>query len=237
MFASLFAFRRFPFIQVLAGLPFFCAFLVLSPVVAFAHSADYDFSSMSRTAIGLAYLKLGYQHILPLGLDHILFILCLFLLSPSLKSVIWQATAFTIAHSITLALAMYGLIHPPAAMVEAVIALSIVLVAVENILTDQLRPWRMLLVFFFGLIHGMGFAGVLMELGLPKEELLTAILTFNLGVEVGQVTVILLCYGLVGLWFGKKEWYHRRIVIPASVLIAAIALYWTVERTVASIHS
>jgi len=211
--------------------------LLVFAVPSFAHTVNYDFSKMSRTDIGLTYLKLGYQHIIPLGIDHILFVTSIFLLSPSLKKVLWQATAFTIAHSITLALAMYGIIKPPSAIVEPVIALSIVLVAMENLITNKLHPWRLLIIFCFGLVHGMGFASALVGLGLPQKEFLTAILTFNAGVEIGQVTVILICYFLVGLWFGKKQWYHKRIVIPASVIIALIALYWTVERTAASLHS
>ena len=205
-------------------------------VTCFAHTVNYDFSKMSRTYIVLAYLKLVFQHIIPLGVDHILFITSIFLLSPSLKKVIWQATAFTLAHSITLALAMYGVIKPPAAIVEPIIALSIVLVAVENLVKQKLHPWRVLIIFCFGLVHGMGFASALVGLGLPEKQFLVAIITFNLGVEMGQITVILLAFLIVGIWFGKKPWYHQRIVIPASVLIAMIALYWTIERTAASLH-
>lgn len=222
----------FPFkIFFLLGL-----FIIYCVVPGFAHTVNYDFSNMSGTDVGLAYLKLGYQHIIPLGVDHILFILSIFLLSPNLKKVIWQATAFTIAHSITLGLAMYGFIKPVSAIVEPVIALSIVLVAVENLITQKLQPWRVLIIFGFGLVHGMGFAGALTGLGLPENQFLTAILTFNLGVEMGQISVILIAYFLVGFWFGSKPWYHRRIVVPASVLIALIALYWTIERTFASLQ-
>lgn len=179
----------------------------------------------------MMYLKLGFTHIVPLGLDHILFVVCLYLLNPKLKSVFWQATAFTLAHSITLGLAMYGYISPPSHIVEPLIALSIFFVAVENILTDKLKPTRIIVVFLFGLLHGMGFAGVLTELGLPEKEFVTALVTFNVGVELGQIFVILACFALVGAWFSKKTWYKNRIVIPASAIIAAIALYWTIERT------
>jgi hypothetical protein len=186
------------------------------------------------------YLKLGFTHILPLGLpfeeaiqtlDHILFVLCIFLLNPKLKSVIWQATAFTVAHSITLGLAMYGVISPPAYIVEPVIALSIFFVAVENILTDKLKPSRIAIVFIFGLIHGLGFAGALTDLGLPQKEFVTGLLTFNLGVELGQITIILMAWLLIGMWFSKKPWYKTRVVTPISALIALMALYWTIERT------
>jgi hypothetical protein len=224
----------FPF--AIKSLFIFIGLMAVSGFACFAHTVNYDFSTMSRTDIGLAYLKLGYQHIIPLGVDHILFITSIFLLSPSLKKVIWQATAFTIAHSITLGLAMYGIIKPPTSIVEPMIALSIVLVAVENLVTDKLHPWRVFIIFCFGLVHGMGFASALVGLGLPEKQFMVAILSFNAGVEAGQISVILLAYLLVGIWFGKKTWYHQRVVIPASVVIALIALYWTIERTVSSLH-
>lgn len=198
---------------------------------ALAHTGRNDLSGIPRTEIGMMYLKLGFTHIVPLGLDHILFVVCLYLLNPKLKTVIWQATAFTVAHSITLGLAMYGYISPPSHIVEPLIALSIFYVAVENILTDKLKPTRIIVVFLFGLLHGMGFAGVLTELGLPDKEFVTALITFNVGVELGQITVILGCFALVGAWFSQKNWYKSRVVIPVSALIALIALYWTIERT------
>ncbi|MGQ0830001.1 MAG: HupE/UreJ family protein [Bacteroidota bacterium] len=207
----------------------FTALLFLFPASAAAHAADL--SQFSRSDIALIYLKLGFTHIIPLGLDHILFVLSLFFLNPKLKTVIWQATAFTVAHSITLGLAMYGLISPPAYIVEPIIALSIMFVAIENIISDKLKPSRILIVFAFGLIHGLGFANVLTDLGLPENRFLISLLTFNLGVELGQVAVILLAWLLIGKWFHEKAWYRKRIVIPTSVLIAVIAMYWTMERT------
>ena len=205
--------------------------ILLFSLYAIAHTGRHDLSGIPRSEIGRMYLKLGFTHIVPLGLDHILFVVCLYLLNPKLKSVFWQATAFTLAHSITLGLAMYGYISPPSHIVEPLIALSIFFVAVENILTDKLKPTRIIVVFLFGLLHGMGFAGVLTELGLPEKEFVTALITFNVGVELGQISVILACFALVGAWFSKKSWYKNRIVIPASAIIAAIALYWTIERT------
>ncbi len=207
-------------------------FLFTGTMISFAHALDYDFSNMSRTEIGLAYLLLGFEHIIPKGTDHILFVLCIYLLSPKLSTVIWQATAFTIAHSITLGLVLYGVITPPADIIEPVIALSIVLVALENMFATKLHPWRVFIIFIFGLVHGMGFASVLIGLGLPKQEFLTALLTFNLGVEFGQMTVILLAFLVFGKWFANQPWYRQRIVIPLSAIIAFIAIYWTVERVV-----
>lgn len=202
-------------------------FLISQPV--FAHDVE-GLSKLSKTEVLGIYLQLGYTHILPLGVDHILFVLSLFLLNPKLKPILWQATAFTVAHTITLGLAMYGVIKPPANIVEPVIALSIMYVALENIFTPQLRASRIGIVFLFGLIHGMGFASALTSLGLPKNAYLESLLMFNAGVELGQVTVILSAFLLLGLPFGKKNYYRKRIVMPLSVIIAAIAAYWTVER-------
>ena len=116
------------------------------------------------------------------------------------------------------------------AVVEPLIAVSIAYVAIENLLLTELKPWRIGLVFAFGLLHGMGFAGALRELGLPRSEFLTALLTFNVGVEAGQLAVIATAFALVGWQWGTCDWYRRRVVVPASVLIACTAAYWTVER-------
>jgi hypothetical protein len=116
------------------------------------------------------------------------------------------------------------------AVVEPLIALSIAYVAIENILMSELKPWRVALVFAFGLLHGMGFAGALKELGLPRSEFITALVTFNVGVEAGQLAVIAGAFLLVGWYCSSREWYRRRIVLPASALIACTAVYWTIER-------
>ncbi len=209
-------------------------FLVFSLMVIagslFSHPMDMNLEKISSAEVSWIYLKLGFTHILPLGIDHILFVLGLFLLSPKLKPLLTQVTCFTIAHTITLGLSVYNVISLPAYIVEPVIAASIIYVAVENMRTSKLNKWRLVIVFLFGLIHGMGFAGALMELGLPKSQFLNALLTFNVGVELGQISVVLIAFMLVGLWFKSSEWYHRRIVVPASVIIAVIAAYWTVER-------
>jgi len=206
----------------------FSACLIASPV--FAHEVNYILENAPVENVIWFYLKLGFEHILPLGLDHILFVICLCLLNNKFKTVFWQATAFTVAHSITLALSMQNIIMLPAEIVEPIIALSIFFVAVENLLLDKLKPWRIILVFLFGLIHGIGFAAVLSEIGLPRDKFLTSILSFNVGVELGQIAVIAIVFALLILPFGKKPWYRKRIVYPVSILIALIAAYWTVER-------
>ena len=185
----------------------------------------------TRRQVAVQYLKLGYTHILPKGADHILFVLGIFLLSTRVKPVLLQVTAFTVAHTITLALTIYGVVSLPSSIVEPLIAVSIVYVAVENVLTRELRPSRVALVFAFGLLHGMGFAGVLRELGLPRAQFLPALVAFNLGVEGGQLTVIAVAFLLIGLPFRHRPWYRSRIVVPASSAIAAVGAWWAIQRT------
>lgn len=179
------------------------------------------------------YIILGFEHILPKGTDHILFVLGLFLLSTKMGSLFWQISAFTIAHSVSLALAMSGIVTLSPGIVEPLIAVSIAYVAIENIATKEMKPWRPFVVFAFGLLHGLGFAGVLMELGFPQGQFASALVGFNLGVEVGQLAVVAIAFLAVG-WFRKKDWYRAAIVIPQSLFIAAIGLYWTYERVSAA---
>jgi hypothetical protein len=197
---------------------------------AFAHDVVLDLEQMSKTDTAVLYLKLGYKHILPLGLDHILFVLSLFLLSPKLKPVLWQSAAFTLAHSVTLGLAVYNVVKPSPRIVEPLIALSIMYVALENIFSPRLKPSRIGVVFCFGLVHGLGFAGALSGLGLPANSFLASLIMFNLGVELGQLTVILIAWFLLAKWFGDKPYYRKYIVIPLSSVIALVAAYWTLQR-------
>lgn len=176
------------------------------------------------------YIVIGFEHIVPEGLDHILFVVGLFLLSSRLSSLLWQISSFTIAHTITLGLAMAGIISAPSSWVEPLIALSIVFVAVENIFTSTLHRWRPFVVFGFGLLHGLGFASVLSDVGLDPSRFVAGLVGFNIGVEVGQLAVITVCFALVGLWFRHKSWYRQRITNPASLFIAVIASWWFVER-------
>ena len=185
---------------------------------------------VGRLGTAWRYLMLGFTHIVPNGLDHMLFVLGIYLLSGRARSVLSQVSAFTVAHSITLGLSIYGVVAVSPKIVEPLIALSIAYVAIENILLSELKSWRVALVFAFGLLHGMGFAGALKELGLPRSEFVTALLTFNMGVEAGQLAVIGAAFMCVGWYCANRAWYRRRIVVPVSTLIACTAMYWTIQR-------
>lgn len=176
------------------------------------------------------YLQLGYIHILPAGLDHILFVLGLFLLSRKLSPLLWQVSAFTLAHTMTLALSVYGVISVSALIVEPLIALSIAYVGIENLLTRDLKPWRIVIVFLFGLLHGLGFAGVLTELGLPESQFVTALISFNVGVELGQLSVILIALMVVYRLRKNDTLYPKLIIIPGSLAISLMGLFWTWQR-------
>jgi hydrogenase/urease accessory protein HupE len=184
----------------------------------------------TRSTIAWQHLRLGFTHILPNGFDHILFVLGLFLLSAKWRPLFAQISAFTIAHSITLGLTMYGVVSLPPRLVEPMIAVSIVYVAIENLVTNELKPWRVALVFSFGLLHGMGFAGVLRDIGLPHAQFLTALVSFNVGVEAGQLTVVAIAFTTVAAWRSNRPLYRRYIVQPASFAISLIGLFWTLQR-------
>ncbi len=176
-----------------------------------------------------SFIRAGFVHVVPLGTDHILFVLGLFLLSRKWKPLLWQVTTFTAAHTITLGLATTGVVHVPASVVEPVIAGSIAVIALENIFYPKYSPWRLLVVFVFGLVHGLGFARALSELGLPSTSLLASLLGFNVGVEVGQLTVIVLAF-IATMWLRGSDRYRKFMVLPGSISIAAIGIYWMVQR-------
>jgi len=198
--------------------------------VSRAFPVDAHVTPPTRLEIVQQYLLLGFEHILPQGLDHILFVLGIFLLTTKLRPILTQVTAFTVAHSVTLGLTMYGIISMPPRIVEPLIAVSIAYVAIENILTPQLTPWRPLLVFAFGLVHGMGFAEALRDLDLPRSEVIPALVSFNSGIELAQLTIIAVAFVAVAAWHRDKAWYRPRFVVPGSAAIAATALFWTVQR-------
>jgi hydrogenase/urease accessory protein HupE len=184
------------------------------------------------------YTVLGIEHILT-GFDHLCFVLALVMIVGFNRRLIWTVTAFTAAHSITLALATLGVIHVPRPPVEATIALSIVFVASEIVQQQRGReglatkkPW--LVAFAFGLLHGLGFAGALAEIGLPTNTIPLALLFFNIGVEIGQLLFIAAVFGasrLLLLAAANRVELKRAAIVPAY-LIGGIASYWTIERII-----
>lgn len=207
--------------------PFFAGFVAAGDTV----TAQLDpTDGTTQSAAFTTYVKIGFDHILPKGLDHVLFVIGLFLLNTHLRPLLIQITMFTLAHTITLALGMTGVVSAPAHIVEPLIALSIAYVAVENIFTQKLHQWRTVIIFLFGLLHGLGFASVFRDYAATGGEFVKSLIGFNIGVELGQLTVIALCYLAVGFWFGEKPWYRRAVVIPASLAIAVISSYWVLER-------
>lgn len=189
---------------------------------------------MRYTDIFFSYLKEGFLHVLPYGYDHVLFMISLLFLQASLRVILYQCLLFTLAHTITLLWMSAGGLLPPSAWVEPLIALSILYTALENLYHRKVTRWRFILIFLFGLVHGMGFAGAFLGLRMTGPLLLTALLSFNTGVELAQLAVILLLYGALVLPFRNKPGYLRYVVCPLSAGTAAIALYWTIERIFAA---
>jgi len=194
------------------------------------HNINYALENAPAHNVMWFYTLLGIKHIIPYGFDHILFIIGICLLGTEVKTILSQATAFTVAHSITLALSMKNIIVMPGQVVEPIISLSIMFVAVENLVTNKLKAWRMLIIFAFGLIHGMGFASALNEIGLPPGKFYLSVFSFNLGVEIGQVVVILCAFAFLINPFRKRMWYRSAILAPVSCIIAITAIYWTLIR-------
>ena len=147
-----------------------------------------------------------------------------------MRPLLIQVTAFTVAHTCTLALATLGVVSVSPAIVEPLIAASIVYVAVENMFGGRIGWRRTAVVFGFGLLHGLGFASVLGDVGLQPARFLGSLISFNIGVELGQLAVIAAAFVTVGIWFGHRQWYRSAVVIPASSLIASVGAYWSIER-------
>ena len=178
----------------------------------------------------LRYIPIGFDHIVPKGLDHILFILGLFLFASRIRPLLLQVSAFTAAHTVTLAAAALNIVKVPSAIIEPAIAASIIYVAVENIFAKGKSAFRLPVIFCFGLVHGLGFASVLQEFGLPDQSFVAALLGFNLGVEFGQLAVIALAFLLVGVWFNRNRLYRSLVVIPGSAAIAIVGAVWFIQR-------
>jgi len=188
--------------------------------------------SESWGQVAATYLALGVEHIL-LGIDHLLFVLALLLLVPNMRMLVWTITSFTLAHSVTLAAATMGWVHMPQKPVEAVIALSILFVAMEIVHWRQGKPgitrrWPWLVAFTFGLLHGFGFAGALTEIGLPEHAIPLALLFFNLGVEAGQLLFIA---AVLLTWAALKRisWPQWAWRVPVYA-IGSLAAFWTIDR-------
>jgi len=177
------------------------------------------------------FFVLGIQHIIPKGLDHILFIFGLFLFSLSIKKLITQITIFTIAHSITLIFVSLSLIKINPQIVEPIIALSIVYIGIENIFKNYIKEYfRYIVILFFGLLHGLGFALVLSDIGYRSSTLFLNLISFNIGIEVAQISIILFLYIFIGMKFSTNKYYRKVFQIPSSILVALIGLYWFFER-------
>ena len=200
---------------------------------------DSDGNVRGAPATAALYITIGVRHILPGGLDHILFVLAIFLAASTIRALVIQVSAFTVAHTATLGLAAAGVITPPAHIVEPLIAATIAFVAIENLVFRDMTRWRPAWVFGFGLIHGLGFAGFFGELGLPPDQFWSALIGFNVGVEVGQLLVIAAA-AIVAAAIRRRlpadneaRQFRHYIVVPGSLLIGAAGLYWTVERLLA----
>jgi len=195
--------------------------------ITIGEKPEYKFSK-----VFFEYIPVGFTHIIPKGLDHILFVVGIFFLSTKLSALFWQITFFTLAHSVTLAMASLGIVKISPSIVEPLIAASIVYVAVENLYSKRLNLRRSIIVFCFGLLHGLGFASVLVEFGLPVQQFVPALVGFNIGVELGQISIVLILFGLIGYWFNTKNWYRKLITLPISSVVGLIGLYWFFERVI-----
>ncbi|OPA73914.1 hypothetical protein BVG16_26090 [Paenibacillus selenitireducens] len=194
-----------------------------------ASSSHATESESSHTTSGwLSFFKLGINHILT-GYDHLLFLFSLLIARQSFKQYASMITAFTIAHSITLSLTVLGYMNVPPFIVEPAIAISICVVAVDNIVRKQVSH-RWVLTFLFGLIHGMGFADILKEMNLPKSELAVDLLSFNLGIESVQLLMILVLLPLLTLMFRWK--YARSSIIVGSSIAFLLGAMWLIERVI-----
>ncbi len=196
----------------------------------FQHSNTWEPELTKQSALTSAYefFVFGLEHIVT-GYDHLLFLLGLLIVSRGLKNLVIIVTAFTVAHSITLAMATLGLVHPVGWIVESAISLSILYVGVENILAKEVKH-RWCLTFAFGLIHGFGFAGLLQELDLERAGLMLSLFSFNLGVEIGQIAIVALAWPILNTIARTK--YRRPIINGVSGLISLFGLVWFIQRAI-----
>ena len=199
---------------------------VSDPIFNFGSSDDGKFATF------FDYIGVGFDHIIPKGWDHIVFVLGLFFFSSKLKPLIWQISAFTFAHTVTLALGSLGYIRIVPEIVEPLIALSIMYISIENIFIKKFTTWRPIVIFAFGMLHGLGFASVLGEFGLPAGFFVPALIGFNVGVELGQLSVVLIAFISLGYWLNKKSFYEKTVALPISAIIGLIGAFWFIERVI-----
>jgi hypothetical protein len=174
----------------------------------------------------------GFTHIVPGGLDHVLFMLGLFLMASTRRALLLQVSTFTAAHSLTLALGAFGAVHVPPQIVEPLIAASIAFIALENLFVTSVTRWRLLVVFVFGLLHGLGFAGAMADLGLSGEHLAASLVGFNVGVELGQLAVIASAALIVRALRLSIDAERQFVLRPVSAAIALTGLFWAIQRTI-----
>lgn len=195
--------------------------------------ANFDYFTGGRQgvlAVVKKFLLLGIWHIF-IGPDHILFIVGLLLMGGKLTRLLTIVTAFTVAHSVTLSLAALDVVNPPARLIEPAIALSIVYVGIDNLMVGKTgwdaRAW---IAFFFGLIHGFGFAGVLKEFGLPRQALGWSLFSFNFGVEIGQVCIVAVVASMLAALRNRNKALAERVVVAGSVIVILAGVYWFIQR-------
>lgn len=192
----------------------------------FQHGNTFEAANNGWWQTARTFLLLGIEHILT-GYDHLLFLLALLVAGRGIRQLVAIVTSFTVAHSLTLAIATFGLVEPSPRLIEAAIALSIAYVGLENLLRSDVRGrWR--LTFVFGLVHGFGFANVLREMELPRAALASSLFTFNAGVELGQLAVLLIAWP--ALRAVQRSAYARPITQAVSVVVIAFGLVWFVQR-------
>ena len=193
---------------------------------------DYEYFSGTRQgvlAVLQKFVPSGVHHIL-IGPDHLLFLIGLLLLGGGVRQLLLVVTAFTVAHSITLSLAVLNVVTPPARLVEPIIALSIVYVGVDNLMAGRGRDMRVWIALVFGLIHGFGFASVLREMGLPTGALGWSLFSFNVGVEVGQLGVVLVVAAILSGIRARSATAGRRIAVAGSIVVIMVGAFWFIER-------
>ncbi len=193
-------------------------------------------NSMDWQTLMTVYLQKGFEHIIPKGIDHILFVLGLFFSTLLIKRLFWLISLFTLAHTLTLALAVLGIVKISSSIVEPLIALSIVYIAYENVFKKSASGYQYGFVFLFGLLHGLGFATMFIEGGFSQKALIPSLVAFNIGVELGQLLVVLLAFCIFLYWrIYKKNHYRQWIQIPCSIIIGVIGSYWFFERVLGGI--